>query len=202
MPPKTLLLGLTILTIVIIIGGVAYTLVEENQGLNTNPSGNGQPTPVSGNSTEPQPQFNDNASTDTTPGTTSSDNNANTNGSDSVLSPNLSAQEQVRDLGMTYLKNTKPETAPLIANISSWTGGMDPLSPEGTIRYLYYSADNAWSVTVDNPSNSTSNFTITGTYNSLTMYVLFTETYNGGTFKLTSYSSQRNPVPPSGPIGP
>ncbi len=189
MPPKTLLLGITILTVVIIIGGVAYTLAQGSQGSSTNPSGNGQPSPVSGNSTEPQPQYPDSTTNDTTPGSPSY-NNTNTSGNDSTLSPNLSAQEQIRDLGMAFLKSNKPETAPLVANLS-WTGGMDPSAPEGTIRYLFYSTDNAWSVTVESSINSTSTYTVNGTYNSLTMYVSFAETYTSGTFKLTSYSSQK-----------
>lgn len=96
---------------------------------------------------------------------------------------------------MTFLKNSKAETAALMTNLL-WTGGRDNTAPEGIERYLYYTVDGTWSVTVESSTNSTSTYTVTGFYNSPTMTVSFVETYTNGTFKLTSYSSQRYPATP------
>lgn len=160
--------------------------------MDTTTTGNGQPTPISGNTTEPQPQYSDNTSNDTTQGTpsTSPDTSTGNNATTTTSSTNITPPDQVRDNGMTFLKTNKAETAPLM-NSLSWVGGRDSSAPEGTERYYYYSTDGTWSITVEYQTNSTLTYTITGTYGSPTMAVSFTETFTNGTFKLTSYSSQR-----------
>jgi hypothetical protein len=198
MPPKTLLLGITVLSIVIIVAGVGWTLVNNTQPFSpTTASGSGQTSTI-GNTNETQPAYPDTTTNDTTSGTsaTSPDNAAGTTSNNTTLVPTLSPQEQIRDQSMTFLKNSKAETAALMTNLL-WTGGRDNAAPEGIERYLYYSVDNTWSVTVESSTNSTSAYTITGLYNSPTMTVSFTETYTNGTFKLTSYPPpQRYPATP------
>jgi hypothetical protein len=194
MPPKILLLGITILSIVIIVGGVAYTLVQNKPAVSPSPSGSGEQTPTGGTTSEVQPQYPEDNSSDTsgnpptTPDTSTGANDINTPSSNTGASP----FEQVRDQGMTFLKNSKAETAALVTNLS-WTGGRDDLASVGTERYYYYSSNGAWSIIVESYTNSTSTYTVAGTYNSATMTVSFTETYTNGAYKLTSYSSQKYP---------
>ncbi len=191
MPPKTLLLGITVLAIVIIIGGVAYTLVEQ-QALPTPSQGNGQQTPTGNTTPETEPQFPEDNSTVILPGPTSPDGSAD-NGTNVPSTGAASVQEQVRDQGMAFLKSNKPETSPLMGNLS-WYGGRVEFSPPGTEQYIYYTSDSFWSVTVENPVDSSGNFTITGTYfNAATVTVTFKETDVNGVFSLANYS--RNPTP-------
>jgi hypothetical protein len=197
MPPKTLLLGITVLAVVIIIGGVAYTLVEE-QILPTPSSGNGQQTPTDNTTPETQPQYTEDNSSAILPEPASPEGSTDTNGTNTPSTGAASVQEQVRDQGMTYLRTSKSETAPLMGNLS-WYGGRYDLSPPGTEQYMYYTSDNFWSVTVESQTDSAGNFTITGTYfNAATMTVTFKEKYVNGVFTLINYSSQRNiaPLPP------
>jgi hypothetical protein len=184
MPPKILLLGITILSVVIIVGGVAYTLAQNKPAVSPSSSGSGEQTPTGGTTSEVQPQYPDDSSSGTSAGA---------NNTDLTLSTTASPYEQVRDQGMTFLKNSKKETAALMANLS-WTGGRDDLAPIGTERYYYYSSNSAWSVTVETSGNSTFTYIITGTYNSATMTVSFTEAYTNGVIQITSYSSQRYPT--------
>jgi hypothetical protein len=193
MPPKSLLLGITVLSIVIIIGGIGYTLVQNRTASTYSTSGNGQPTTTPDTTPEVHPQYPDTNSTDingeassTTPDTSGG---SDTGGSSSTVS---SPQEQIRDQGLAFLKVSKTETAPLMNNLT-WSGGRDDLAPMGTERYLYYSIDLTWSVTVESATNSTTTYTISGTYNSVSMTVSFTETYASGVFRITAYSSQRYP---------
>ncbi len=182
MPPKALLLGITVLAIVIIIGGVAYTLVESQSSPTPSNSGNGQQTPTG--STTPEivmPEYPEDNSNDTSSGTNVPEQTAG-----------ASVQEQIRDQGMAYLKTNKPETAPLMGNLT-WYGGFYDLSPPGTEQYMYYTRDGFWSITVESQDDSGGNYTITGTYfNAATMTVTFKETYQNGAFTLVNYSSQRN----------
>jgi len=196
MLPKILLLGVTILSVVIIVAGIGYTLVQ-SQFLNTpSSSGSGQQTQTSDTTPEAQPQYPETNSTDTsgiastTPDTSTGTNDTSIPSSTGTTSP----YEQVRDQGMTYLKSNKAETAALMTNLS-WYGGRDDLAPAGTERYYYYSTDGTWSVIVESSTSSSGSYTVTGTYNSAVMTVSFTETYTSGTFKITSYSSQRYPAP-------
>jgi hypothetical protein len=181
MPPKALLLGITVLAIVIIIGGVAYTLVEGQSTPTPSNSGDGQQTPTDSTTPETGPEYPEYNSNDTSSDTTASEQPTG-----------ASVQEQIRDQGMTYLKTTKPETAPLMGNLT-WYGGFYDLSPPGTEQYMYYTRDGFWSITVESQGDSGGNYTITGTYfNAATMTVTFKETYQNGAFTLVNYSSQRN----------
>ena len=181
MPPKALLLGITVLAIVIIIGGVAYTLVESQSSPTPSNPGNGQQTPTGNTTPETGPEYPEYNSNDTSSDTTASEQPTG-----------ASVQEQIRDQGMTYLKTTKPETAPLMGNLT-WYGGFYDLSPPGTEQYMYYTRDGFWSITVESQGESGGNYTITGTYfKAATMTVTFKETYQNGAFTLVNYSSQRN----------
>ena len=196
MPPKTLLIGITVLSVVIIIGGIGYTLVEEQRRASPSTPTDGQSTPTPDTTPEVQPQYSDTNSTDTTGGPTSTipdTSGANDTGGSS--SGGTSPQEQIRDKGMEFLKSNKTETIQLINNLA-WIGGRDDLAPMGTERYLYYSTNNAWSVTIESTTNSTTTYAISGDYNSVNMTVSFKETYTNGVFRITSYTSQRYPAAP------
>jgi len=196
MPPKTLLIGITVLSIVIIIGGIGYTLVEEQRTPSPSTSTDGQSNTNPDTTPEVQPQYSDTNSTDTTGGPTSTTpdtSGANETGGSS--SGGTSPQEQIRDKAMEFLKSNKTETRQLINNLA-WIGGRDDLAPMGTERYLYYSTNNAWSLTIESTTNSTTTYAISGDYNSVNMTVSFKETYTNGVFRITSYTSQRYPAAP------
>jgi hypothetical protein len=194
MPPKSLLLGITVLSIVIIIGGIGYTLVQNQTASTSSTSGNGQPTTTPDTTPEVQPQYPDTNSTDINGGISSTTpDTSGGSGTGDSSSTASSPQEQIRDQGMAFLKVSKTETAPLMNNLT-WSGGRDDLAPMGTDRYLYYSMDFTWSVTVESATNSTTAYTISGTYNSASMTVSFNETYTGGVFQIKGYTSQRYPM--------
>jgi len=196
MPPKTLLIGITVLSIVIIIGGIGYTLVEEQRTPSPSTPTDGQSNTNPDTTPEVQPQYSDTNSTDTTGGPTSTTpdtSGANETGGSS--SGGTSPQEQIRDKAMEFLKSNKTETRQLINNLA-WIGGRDDLAPMGTERYLYYSTNNAWSLTIESTTNSTTTYAISGDYNSVNMTVSFKETYTNGVFRITSYTSQRYPAAP------
>jgi hypothetical protein len=196
MPPKTLILGITVLAIVIIIGGVAYTLVEEQLRPTPSSPENGQQTPTGSTTPEEQPLYPEDNTTDITPGPTTPETPADTNGTTGPSSTVVaSVQEQIRDQGMAYLRTTKPETAPLMGNLS-WYGGRSDLSSPGTEQFMYYTENGFWSVTVETQANSAGNYIVSGIYfNAATMTTTFKETYTNGVFTLVDYSSQRNPAP-------
>jgi len=196
MPPKTLLIGITVLSIVIIIGGIGYTLVEEQRTPSPSTPTDGQSNTNPDTTPEVQPQYSDTNSTDTTGGPTSTTpdtSGANETGGSS--SGGTSPQEQIRDKAMEFLKSNKTETRQLINNLA-WIGGRDDLAPMGTERYLYYSTNNAWSLTIESTTNSTTTYAISGDYNSVNMTVSFKETYTNGVFRITSYTSQRYSAAP------
>jgi hypothetical protein len=193
MPPKTLLLGITVLAIVIIIGGVAYTLVEQQLLPTPSSPENGQQTPTGSTTPEELPLYPEDNATDITPDPITPEESTGTNGTTGPSPTVVSVQEQVRDQGMAYLRTTKPETAPLMGNLS-WYGGRYDLSPPGTEQFMYYTENGFWSVTVETQANSVGNYIITGIYfNAASMTVTFKETYTNGVFTLVDYSSQRTP---------
>jgi hypothetical protein len=89
---------------------------------------------------------------------------------------------------MSNVKARHTETAPLMVNLT-WTGGrLDVGSPDNE-SYIYYSS--GWTVTVENPVTSELTYTITGNYNSETIFVTFVAVSKNGALSITSYSTQR-----------
>ncbi len=187
MPSKMLLFGITVLAAVIIIGGASWTLFNNyNQTPPTqNPESNG-PSP------EPE-NLNPEASPSDT--TSESPNNTITNpspGTNDTLNPSsppvASPQEKVRDAAMASVKTKYPETAQIMTNLN-WTGGRtESFAPENE-TYLFYGS--GWSVKVEYPATSELVYTVTGNYNSPTLFVTFTAVEKNGVVSVTNYSFQR-----------
>ncbi len=187
MPNKMLLFGITVLAAVIIIGGASWTLFNNyNQSPTTqNPENNG-PSP------EPENQNPEASPSDTT---SESPNNTITNsspGTNDTLNPSslpvISPQEKVRDAAMASVKTKYSETAQIMTNLN-WTGGRtESFTPENE-TYLFYSP--GWSVKVEYPATSELVYTVTGNYNSPTLFVTFTAVEKNGVINITNYSSQR-----------
>jgi hypothetical protein len=96
---------------------------------------------------------------------------------------------------MLYIKGNHSETVQLMTNLS-WVGGRDESGPVDTERFIYYSGN--WTVTVEYPvALDTPTYTINGAYNSASMMVAFTEVCTNGSFRITSYSTQKYPPPPA-----
>ena len=168
-----LLLGITVLSIVIIVAGVSWTLINNfNQSTLTPSPSTGPQASVSDSepltspdfSTSPTPSLSGNETSDTLP------------------------TEQVRDVALAAIKASHSETAPLMTNLT-WTGGRADAGSLDNETYLYYSS--GWAVTVEYPVTSPLAYTITGTYNSDTMFITFSGAYANGAFTITSYSAQR-----------
>jgi cytoskeletal protein RodZ len=181
MPPKTLLIGITVLSIVIILAGVSWTLFSNNQTVTPPPS-----------SSSPSNQDTGTSDTDNQQATNTDNTTPNDNSTQPITG--LSSQEQMRDSAMVYVKGNHSETTALMNDLS-WIGGRDENAPTDTERYIYYSGN--WSVTIEYPTTSESpTYNITGTYNSAVQYVQFTETVTNGSFTITSYSNQKYPQQP------
>lgn len=192
MPNKMLLFGITVLAAVIIIGGASWTLFNNyNQSPPTqNPENNG-PSP------EPENQNPEATPSDTTsesPNDTITNPSPDTNDTLNPSSlPVISPQEQVRDATIAYVRTRYPETAQLMTNLN-WTGGRTESFTLENETYLFYAS--GWSVKVEYPTTSALVYTVTGDYNSPTLFVTFTAVEKNGVINITNYSSQRLQPPP------
>ena len=178
MPPKTLLLGITVVAVLIIVGGVSWTLFGNKAATYTPP-----PNSNSGASTEPSTPSSDNTG-QTTPDSTGSTSD-NPNGSQTGNSTSLMSQEKVRDMAMVYVKGNHSDVASLMTNLT-WSGGrMEPNDPANE-SYIYYSG--YWTVTVTFPVSSESTYWVVGTYYAPDASVSFTGSYMNGAFRITGYT--------------
>jgi len=180
MPNKMVLLGIAVLSVVIIVAGVSWTVIDIYS----------QPKVTAPSSTPPQSTTSESAPLITPePSNSSSSNN---NGTSIYLTP-----DQIRDLAMTSLATSHPETAPLVANLT-WSGGFVDSGSTDNETYLYYSS--GWQISLECPIPNPMTYTVTGTYNSDTMFVAFTGVYQQtGAFTITSYSEQTTTPTPQTP---
>ena len=175
------LFGITVLDVVIIVGGLSWTLFNNNNQLlpSENPQPNGA-SPVPGDQ-NPEATPSDNPESPSPSTTPPSDGTEIPNPSSS---PTIISQEQIRDITMSAVKAKYPEIASLMVNLN-WTGGRSESGSPNNETYLYYSP--GWTVTVENPLNSDPAYTITGNYNSEAMFIAFTAVYKNGTVNITNY---------------
>ena len=180
------LFGITVLAAVIIIGGVIWTLFNNNnQPAPTQNSHSNGTSPESGDQNpESIPSDTTPELPSTTPTSPSSDSNGTPNASSST---DLLSPEQIRDAIMANVKAKHPETAPLMTNMT-WTGGRADFLSIDNETYLYYGSE--WKVKVEFPVASVFTYSITGDYHSETLYIAFTATYKNGIVSITNYSSQ------------
>ena len=184
LPNKMFLFGITVLAVVIIVGGLSWTLFNNNNQLL--PSENSQPD---GASPVPGDQNPEATPSDTNPESTSPSTTPPSDGTEipnPSSSPTIISQEQIRDITMSAVKAKYPEIAALMVNLN-WTGGRSEAGSPDNETYLYYSP--GWTVTVENPLTSEPIYTITGNYNSETMFIAFTAVYKNGALNITSYRS-------------
>ncbi len=187
MPNKMLLFGITVLAAVIIIGGASWTLFNNyNQSPPTQNPENSGPSPEPENE---NPEATPSDTTSESPNNTITNPSPNTNDTlDPSSLPVISPQGQVRDATMANVKTKYPETAQLMTNLN-WTGGRtESFTPENE-TYLFYAS--GWSIKVEYPTTSELVYTVTGNYNSPTLFVTFTAVEKNGVINITNYSSQR-----------
>ena len=185
LPNKMFLFGITVLAVVIIVGGLSWTLFNNNNQLS--PSQNSQ---TNGASPEPGDQNPEATPSDTNPESPSPSTTPPSDGTETPnpsSSPTTMSQEQIRDITMSAVKAKHPETASLMVNLN-WTGGRSEAGSPDNETYLYYSP--GWTVTVENPLTSEPTYTVTGTYNSETMFITFGAVYKNGVLNITSYQRQ------------
>ena len=171
LPNKIFIFGMTVAAVVIIVGGVSWTLFNSNQPAAA-PSDTTQP------SNQPESQ-NPEVPTDTSPG--SSDNPTNSSNSESSALP----EEQVKDAAMTYIKTAHAKTAPLMTDLS-WTGGRLETEDPNTETYIYYAAN--WEVTIEWPLVSNPTYTVSASYRSEETQIVWQGTFQNGNIKETSYT--------------
>ncbi len=75
--------------------------------------------------------------------------------------PKLRLHEDVRDLSMSYIKDSHPETTQHMVNID-WTGGKQEIEQTDTETYSYTSDD--WKVTINYPITPNPTYEITINY--------------------------------------
>ena len=173
MPNKIFIFGMTVLAVVIIIGGIGWTLFKPNQST-VPPSGNSQTTqPPSnlpeGQNSETPPEGSDSTVT----------NSSETTGS-SVL------PEEVRDAAMAYVKIKHSKTAQFMTDLS-WAGSRLDSEELGNETYVYYAAS-GWTVTVQWSLVSNPVYDVSAELNSEENFILWQGTYQNGNIKETSYT--------------
>ena len=172
LPNKIVIFGFTVLAVVIIIGGLTWTIFNPNQAT-VPPSGNSQTTQPPSNLPEGQnsgtpPEGSDSTVTNTSETTSSS-----------VL------PEEVRDAAMAYVKIKHSKTAQFMTDLS-WTGSRFDSEELGNETYVYY-ADSGWTVTVQWLLVSNPVYDVSAELNSDENFILWQGTYQNGTIKETSY---------------
>lgn len=176
MPSKTFILGITVLAVVIIIGGSTWTFLE--LGKTTTPNQPDNSTPDLTPSEEPE-----NESPEETPGSE--------NSTDVPSGYSGVTVEQVKDVVMAYIKSAHPETAQFMTENMTWNGGrLPPESLESEIEtYVYHAPD--WTVTVEWPLVSNPTYKVTAGYSLEATVIIWQGTYQNAAIKETSFSLTR-----------
>ena len=119
---KSIIYGVAILSILIIVGGISWTILKNNPS--STPENEASPNPKSTNNPDNSP------TDDTSPILPSNDNSSDTELPESI--------EQIRDVVMNYIQVNHPETAPMMSSLS-WMGGAQPTTVVNTESYTYNS---------------------------------------------------------------
>ncbi len=174
MPNKIFIFGVTVLAIVIIVGGASWSFLNTNQSL---PSDNSQDS-----------QTNQNPTNTTDNQNTEIPSNSNTTDQDSQYSNSTEMTlmvEEIRDKAMTYIKNSHPKTAQYMDNLV-WLGGRSDVESSENETYVYYASD--WAATLQWEPISNPLIHLVISYNSETITMAWEGTYQNNTIKQTSYS--------------
>jgi uncharacterized protein YbdZ (MbtH family) len=97
----------------------------------------------------------------------------------------VSEQEQVRDDCMNYIKTQHNETAPYISADINWIGGRVNTSLLGSETYSWVGSD--WNITEQCPVVHSPVYTVTATYNSAQVQILWTGTWENGNITETDF---------------
>jgi hypothetical protein len=106
-----------------------------------------------------------------------------------IVNPQLSAQEQVRDEVIGYIESNHPEKTQFTQNLV-WTGGRTtPPNIVGAETYMYYSS--GWNFTLNYPVVPNAIYTITADYSTVSIgipyRIIWQGTWQNETIKETSY---------------
>ena len=168
MPPKAIIYGITVISLVIIIGGAAsWTLA--NFG-----SSSGEPV------ISPNPIASDNSE--------NSDTVMPTNSPQDNEAPVLSPTEQIRDSLMAYLQTNHPEITSMLPN-SPWQGGLQSIGADNSQLYIYNSS--GWVVTIQFNDSPNAQYFVTANYKTGTIY--WEGTYENDVFAEITYSANGSP---------
>ncbi len=174
MPPRTIILGVTIIAIIIIIAGIGWTVVNSAN----EPTPTSKPTPTQ--EVTPTPNV-----TQTPPATLSPE--IPTISPSPSTSPSPLAQNEVRDVAMMYILATHPETSAIIPNSLVWTGGKVDTTILGSETYIYVSG--GWTTTIQNLVVKDPAYNITANYSAANVFVIWQGMDQSGTFTETNYTS-------------
>lgn len=169
LPSKTFVFGITVLAVVIIIGGLSWTLFNPNQ-----------PTVTPSPSENPQTAQNPSNSTESASSSGSSSYPANSSFPETYVLP-----EDVRDAAMAYINTAHHNVVQFMTNLS-WTGGRIDTGDRNTETYMYYAS--GWTVTVQWPLVTNPVYNVSANYISEETQITWQGTYQNGNIKETSYT--------------
>jgi len=175
LPNKIFMFGITVLAVVIIVGGVTWTLFGSNEP--AVPSVPDNSVPDSGEpADEPEPEI-----PDTEPEPT---DNSSEIPNDSLISH----EEQARDASVEYIKSKHPSIAQFLTDLS-WNGGRYETEEVNNETYVYYASD--WMVTVSWQPTGNPTYQISAQYASGQMEIIWEGTYQNGVVKETKFTGSR-----------
>ena len=171
LPSKTFILGITVLAVVIIIGGASWTILD--LGKPTTPADTNNTLPDQTPSEQPEPQNPE----DTVP--------APENSTDVPADSQGVTEEQVKDAAMAHIKSTYPVTAQFMINLT-WNGGRLETESLETETYVFYAS--YWTVTVEWPMVSNPTYKVSAAYSLEETLVMWEGSYQNGKITETKYS--------------
>jgi hypothetical protein len=171
LPSRTFIYAITVLAVVIIAGGVAWTFFGSDEP--DTPSVPDNSLPVSGNPSGPSWFGN--------PQTTEPSGNSSETPGESLVT----VDEEARDAAVAFMKSTHPGIAQYLSDLS-WNGGWIDSEEENTEAYVYYAQE--WTFTVKWQSVSNPVYKISAQYASETTTIVWEGSYQNGVVKETSFS--------------
>ena len=171
LPSRTFIYAITVLAVVIIAGGVAWTFFGSDEP--DTPSVPDNSLPVSGNPSSPSGSGN--------PQTTEPSGNSSETPGESLVT----VDEEARDAAVAFMKSKHPGIAQYLTDLS-WNGGWTNSEEENTETYVYYAQE--WTFTVKWQSVSNPVYKVSAQYASETTTIVWEGTYQNGVVKETSFS--------------
>ena len=179
MPSKMFIFGTTVLAVVIIIGGISWTLFSPPLPAET--------PPVSDNSGNEQPSTN--PSETGNPDTSNQTSDSSSSGNFTTLT-----EEGIRDAAVEYIKSAHRETAQFLNDLE-WFGGRADSGSAETELHLYHASD--WAISIEWPLVENPAYNITASYNSEETLIVWIGTYQNGAIAETKYSNTKPTPAPS-----